>query len=443
MAGFSGPNLLVAVVVVILLAVHARAADQVLHLDRVTVHATDLPEPDARALAATLAAARDVYTALGFDMPDKITLHVQCGPDHPTRLSTDGHSSVTLSIKSPKALARPAKTGAFHLYGLCHELGHVGMYRTLKERDWMTTPAAEGWAHYVGGVVVDRVHAKHGEALWTPDPYDYRTDGTARLARQLAAKSPDDVTRAAGLWQQLDALLGPEQMPKLFAAWQAAKVDPAKPHGALLAALLSGSDPAKKPALEAWWKSAAPLFVQPRPASDFKPATIDPKLLEPDPVTLKPDDDAPDGKKSIAGGAHARTFATPAPGQWYLRAVHVHAGRYGPAQAPNTQFDLTLCDKDNRPIITWKHPYKLVPRGQSQWLRIETPPTLVPDSFTVTLTFRPTAQSGVFVSLDTSTNGHSLSSPPGAKPAPLAAGDWMLRPDLSRPKAADALSGQQ
>src|SRR5205807_1519353 len=138
------------------------------------------------------------------------------------RLFNDGRDYIVLSVKSPNALARPQRSGTFLLYGLCHELGHVAMYRILTDRDWLTTAGAEGFAHYAGSVVVDAVYNARGEKLWW-DPYDYRADGAARLAKQLADPKPSDVAKAAGLWQDLDAIIGHKKFPTLFAAWQNAQ----------------------------------------------------------------------------------------------------------------------------------------------------------------------------------------------------------------------------
>jgi hypothetical protein len=56
--------------------------------------------------------------------------------------------------------------------------------------------------------------------------------------------------------------------------------------------------------------------------------------------------------------------------------------------------------------------------------------------------FRPTAQNGVFVSRDAGTSGHSRVATPGAAGEPFKQGDWMIRVELDRPKAADALRKQ-
>jgi RNA polymerase sigma-70 factor (ECF subfamily) len=182
-------------------------------------------------------------------------------------------------------------------------------------------------------------------------------------------------------------------------------------------------------------------------ASAFKKAGIDKAKLERRPVKRELDDDVPDGKKSIAGGGHARRFRAPGAGEWYLTAVSVHGGRYGAANPPaSATFDVALCDETMRPVAAWKHPYRLFGRGDSKWVRIEIPPTRVPpgaEGFYVALDFRPTATQGVYVSFDASTKGGeeagSRVATPGKAGQPFAAGDWMVRVELDRPQSSDAL----
>lgn len=149
----------------------------------------------AGALAETVRAAREVYIDLGFDMPETVNLSVTCGDGVGSRLFNDGKDQLFLSISSLDSLAPPAKSGIFNIYGICHELGHIAMYRTLKNRDWLANGAAEGWAHFIGSAVVDRVFAAKGESLW-PEPYDYRQDGMARLQKDVASKEPSEMTTA-------------------------------------------------------------------------------------------------------------------------------------------------------------------------------------------------------------------------------------------------------
>jgi hypothetical protein len=396
----------------------------------------------AAAIANVISAARDVYSReFAADMPGTIVCRVQCGPGHEMRLFNDGKDSVTLSMPSADKLARPAKSGAFVLYGLCHELGHLAMYRVLTERDWMTGAAAEGWAHYAGSVVVDFVFKDKGERAWS-DPYDYRADGTARLEKQLAGASASDVVRAAGKWKELEKIVGRKEVVRAFAAWQAAKVDLAAPSPALLTAAVTAA-PSKKDALTEWWTAAAPLFVESRPASGFKKVQTDPSKLTGRPVSIAKDDGTAEGRKSIAGGGHARLFEAPGPGQWYLRSVSIFGSRYGPRDAPaGADFEIALCDSEMRPITSWKKPYNVFDRGESKWVKVDVPPTLVPTKFYVCAVFRPTASSGVFVSFDDSTHGDSRIATPGKLGEEFKQGDWMIRVEVDQPKSADALRGQ-
>jgi hypothetical protein len=441
----------IAVLVLLLSIPSARGA--VATAPHVRVEYDGISGAQAQAIADTLSAAHAAYAEhFGFDMPGMIHCAVECGAGKPTRLFTDGNDRVFLSLPSADKLARPAKSGTFHLYGLCHELGHVAMYRALKNRDWMTTAAAEGWAHYAGSVVVDFVYAAHGEKLWAHDPYDYRADGTGRLEKQLKEESPSEVARGAGEWQKLAAIVGLRGFIKVFEDWQGAKVDPSGPPpvAAALAEVLARRDADKADALAKWWSGAAPLFVDAREASAFRKAGIDRSKLERRPVKLELDDGKSDGRKSIAGGGHARRFRAPGAGDWYLTGVSIYGARYGAATPPaDATFDVALCDAEMKPVAVWKQPYRLFARGQERWVRVDLPPTRVPPGdggFYVCVQFRPTATQGVFVSFDESTRGaaerSSLVATPGAAGNPFDAGDWMIRAELDRPRDADALGGK-
>jgi hypothetical protein len=415
----------------------------------VTVNYTNLDTAPATSIAKTLSAARAAYIdAFGFDMPQTITATVTIGPNEPTRLYTDGNDRAFLSLPDAAKLAKPQSSGVFNLYGMCHELGHMAMYRTLKDRDWLSTAGAEGFAHYTGSVVVDLVYEQEGEKLWH-DPYDYRADGTARLKRQFESANRSDIDRGAQQWWKLEQIIGKKSFPALFGAWQAAKIDPAKADAALIAETIKlHAD--KKDALTAWWKLAAPILIEKTGASSFAKQTIAPNKLTGKPTILRNDDDAPDGKKSIAGSGHLRRFTTPdapkagdnaaadktAPTDYYVTALQIHAARYGPGQAPPTQFDVALCDEQNRVIATFKFPYAAVPRAaNAQWVRLTLPtPTRLPKDFLVAVSFKPTASSGIFMSLDNSTSGQSQTGLAGKHAAPLKDADWMIRAELDRAK---------
>jgi hypothetical protein len=337
-----------------------------------------------------------------------------------------------------KQLAPPVRSGTFIIYGLCHELGHVAMYRLLEDRDWMTSAAAEGWAHYAGSVVVDHVFEAEGAKLW-PQAYNYRLDGSARLRRQLSMARKSDTVRAAGQWQKLAGIIGEKAMPALFEAWQAAEIDATKPADALLDVLLK-KHADRSGDLRLWWRDAEPLFVQKRAASDVAAQTVDAKRLAGKPATLALDDGGHEGRKSIAGGGHARAFEAPGEGagQWFLTHVSFHGARYG--RNRDASFEIALCDEQLRPIASWKQPYERVEIGRMQWWSFDIPPTRVPAKFIVCLRFDPTATHGVYLGYDNSTRGDSQVGVPGKPGKPFSDGDWMIRVKVDQLKEADALN---
>ena len=426
------------VLIVLWMVPQAGGADDVVEIPHAKVFYEGIEARQAEAFAATTAAAREVYAkTFKFDMPETVIGHVKCSPAETTRLYTGGQDSLFLSIPSAEKLARPDRSGVFNVYGICHELGHIAMYRVLIDRDWMSSPAAEGWAGFAGAVVVDEVFAARGEQLWC-DPYDYGKDGTARLDQQLASKRPSAVVRAAGAWQKLEAIVGRQGFARLFAAWQSATIDPADPADKLLA-VAQELFPKKNEALAAWWKTNHALFVEKRRSSKIKAKRIPSSRLSGDPLVLTLDDDTSEGKKSIAGGGHARKFTAPGNGEWYLRAVWLYGTRYGHPKPPNTTFDVGLCDHEMKTITVSKKPYKTFDRGAMRWVRMEVRPTRVPATFYVCLNFRPARTRGVYVGFDTSTRGNSLVATPGKPGSPFDQGDWMIRVELDQPKTANPL----
>jgi hypothetical protein len=411
----------------------APAAEQVLEVPGARVTCDGVGETWATAIGRVTAAARNAAAAWGYDVPATVHVQVTCGPDQDVRLFNGGKERVYLSIRSEQDLRKPSVTGTYHLYGLCHEVGHLAQYRPVARHDWMTTACAEGWAHWLGSRLVDAVHAKEGPSLW-PDAYDYRADGTARLARQWKQPNPGETAVGAGLWKDLHALIGDKGLAALFKAWGQAKVDPGDPAPALgnMVNLVGRGEAA----VAAWWKRAAPVFVQVREGSAFEAKTIAPRDLSGRPVTLKVDDGTPAGRNSMAGSGHAVRFQVAQADKWYLRGVMIHGSRYGGSRAPEEDFHVWLCDADFRAIAEFAFPYKAFDRGEATWvpLPIRTP-TLVPKEFIVCVGFNPTGSKGVFVSRDASGSGKTLAGLPGKGAQSFGAGDWLIRAVVDRKPA--------
>jgi hypothetical protein len=178
MSDFPTIGFLLLAVVCFFAAAPVDAAEEI--RDGVVVNYNGISQEYAAAIARTVSAARDVaFSRFGFDMPETITVAVQADPNANVRLFNDGQDRFSLTVRTEADLREPSESGIFHLYGLCHEVAHLAMYRPIHDKRWMTTAAAEGWAHYLGSRIVDEVHQREGADLW-PDRYDYLSDGTRR-----------------------------------------------------------------------------------------------------------------------------------------------------------------------------------------------------------------------------------------------------------------------
>lgn len=413
----------------------ARAEEKVCRLDHAVVAYDGIPDDYAQAIARTVEAARQAAVELfAFDMPETITVAVTCDAKARVRLFNDGQDRFSLTVRSAKDLRKPAASGIFHLYGLCHEVGHLAMYRPIRDHSWMTVAAAEGWAHYVGSRLVDEVHARQGPDLW-PDRYGYLADGMQRLARQLATGNPGDVGRGADLWKELAAIVGDKGLAPILQTWAKAEIDPADPGAAVRKALLAANDDKR---LADWWNKAEPQFIFKRPRSDFAARTLSPRDLAGQPEELAHDDGTAAGKKSIAGGGHAVRFEVTGD-TFYLTAVRIHGSRYGTPQAPNEDFHVWLCDAEMKAIADYPLPYSLFDRGEARWVTLRIPPTNVPSKFIVCVGFNPTATKGVFVSRDAASGGNSLSGLPGGGAGQFGEGDWLIRAVVDQARGADPL----
>ena len=417
------------IAVLLVLAGPVFAAEQTYRADHVVVTYAGTGEPYPAAMARVIAAARGLAAGdFGFDMPETVYLRVSVGPQEQVRLFTDGKDRFTLSARAEKDLHKPSETGIFHLYGMCHELGHLAQYRLNVRHDWLTTAGAEGWAHYLGSRLVDGVYAREGEKLW-PDAYDYRADGMARLTRQLESDRRDEVTAGAGLWMELAQIVGDKGLAPIFNAWGQVQVDASDPGPALGKALLAAGN---EPRLADWWKRAEPVLVAKRAKSGFAAKALAVKDLSGKPKTLAHDDGTSAGPMSLAGGGHAVRFETP-DGTWYLTAVSVYGSAYG-AAAPGETFHVWLCDEEFKTVADFALPYSAFQRGDPKWVPLSVTPTQAPPKFIVCVGFNPTATKGVFVHRDKEADGNSLVGLPGGKAEPFAKGDWMIRVQIDQAK---------
>jgi len=389
-----------------------------------------LPDAYAQAILTTAATARRIYAeTLHADVPATVTATLRKSASERTSLWTDGISHFFLTLYSVDDLAPPRQSGYFHLYGICHELGHIAMYRRIRELG-LPEGIGEGWAHYAGSVVVDEVYKQQGEKLW-PVPYDYREDGTARLAKQVA--DPRDATeKAAAAFYQAGQRYG---HATVFAAMNAASEG--KPYGRDLmprfvkALVKLTGDPA-----------AAQRFPQELLTSQVKwetkergitEETTKGEVTEKDAtgVLLRYDSGHSDGMRSTSGSGHAVAFRCPA-GAWAVDEVRMYGMRYGTTEPPKVNFTIYLCDRSFNIIKEIEQPYSKLSYGDKpEWNRFTFEPVAVPEAFYVCVYFDATYDRGFYVHFEKGhTPNHSYAALPLSFISEAKEGDWMIRVHL-------------
>ena len=400
----------------------ASIAVEELKFDHVVVSYSGISKEYAQAIGRTVATARDAAVEqFGFDMSKTIQVKVNLDPSAQVRLFNDGADNINLTIRGEENLLKPGTSGVFQIYGMCHEVGHMAMYRLIRDHSWLTSEGAEGWAHYMGSRLVDVVYAKEGADLW-PDRYDYREDGMKRLEKQLSAEKPAPLAKAAGAWKQLSGIVGDKNIAPIFRAWGEAKFDPADPGESLGKVLLDKSSEQT----EQWWSDAQDILVFKRAKSKVAADTVEADKLKGKTQELAHDDGKEAGKQSIAGGGHAVRFQAPGD-SCYVTEVRIYGSRYGMPAPPKENFHVWLCDKDFKVITDNQFPYSKFQRGNTRWVALKIKPTRVPQDFIVCAGFNPTATKGVYLHYDAEGSGNSLVGLPGENAEDFDKGDWMIR----------------
>lgn len=411
------------------------AVEEVYRIENAVVMYEGIGQQYTQGIARVAAAARTVAVEqFGCDMPETIKISARRDAKQAVRLFNDGQDRLYLTIRTAKDLLKPSESGVFHIYGLCHEIGHLAMYRIIRDHSWLSSAAAEGWAHYIGSRIVDGVYAQEKEELW-PDKYNYLADGTARLNKQLAGPSPSGLIKAVGFWIELADIVGDKGFVAVFKAWASADVDPADPGAALRKALLAVKT---DPRLGQWWNKAEPVLVFKRPKSGFAARTAERKDLAGQPMELAHDDGRQLKKRSIAGSGHAVRFKVP-DDSWYLTGAQIYGSRYGYPAPPKEDFHIWLCDSNFQTIADFPQPYAKFKRGNPKWVDLTLKPTNVPSEFIVCVGFNPTGTKGVFVGYDESGTGNSFTGLAGRKGRVFSEGDWLVRVRLDQLKIADSL----
>ena len=404
---------------------------------RVTARYARFDRKYATALARILSEAVKVYEELGFKMPEKLTFDACIEPSG-TALWTDGESAVFLTLRSKELLAPSTRTGVFNIYGMCHELGHIAMYKDMESMIGLPAGVGEGWAHYVGSVVVSEVARRLGKGIW-PEPYDVSdVEGMGRLRRQAdlaLGKTWDEMdatTRASLVFYRLESEYGREKVTSAMVSALARH-----PSGKDLMGLVLGRVRAVVGSQRAAdWVPASVIVAkiewkvkERNPGDEF---FADQKVEKDESgVQLSYDDGIMDTKLSSSGCGYTVLFRAPE-GSWQLDGVKLFGSRYGTDEPPKEDFSIYVCDEDFNPLHTIRLPYGIFERGEERWYDLKFDPVDVPSKFYVCVDFQATASKGVYVGQDAKAErSHSYMALPYTYVGDMRSKvDWMIRAHL-------------
>jgi len=375
----------------------------------------------AKAIAAIYDCACDGYKEIfGLDLPKSVTITVSTGAPE-TRLWNDGDRHIYLQLASDRDLN--PDSGYFHIYGMCHEPGHIAMYSKLETVAGLPDGVGEGWAHYCGSLVLDYVFAKLGQNAW-PVPHDYSWQGKARLIKGCGASEKDAMMTAACAFYAIGEKYGHDKVG--YAMRSALN---RKPKGTELMGLFAKAIDA---VTNRKGSALIPDSVRRGKVVVEKPTVVLPGRAAPSGAVLYDDgwigydDDGEDGMRSIAGSGHAVEFHVKRGGT--LKAVKLKGSRYGYPQS-DSKFEIYIMDNQFNVIDSASLPFmEFAQRGQQlYWREFNLKGIKVPEDFIVLFSFDPTATDGVYVGYDANAHGHSYTALPAGHAKQFSEGDWMIR----------------
>ena len=389
----------------------------------------------AKALLAVASASRDIYeNVYHSDMPKTVELNVVKDSMGGTSLWNDGQSQIFLTVESEDKLLPPKRSGVFNIYGICHEMGHMTMYRHINMIG-LPNGVGEAWGDYAGSVVTDEVYKRLGERVW-PEPYDYREDGMKRFRANETNQdllNDEQSFRVAAKFLVANDKYGAE---KVFAAMnEAVKGDvygkDVMPRFVDALAKSTGDPAAKEIFPKEMISPEMRWQVADRNITDSTVEGLS-AVEDSSGLTLKYDDGKSDGKRSTAGSGHAVVFKRPA-GNWAVDAVEMYGSRYGTKEPPKENFQIFICDGDFNVIKEIDEPYSKLTYDE-KWYRFDFEPVSVPEGFYVCIFFNPTATKGFYMNYDSDVKkSHSKSALPWTFISDLNdKWDWMIRAHLTK-----------
>lgn len=376
-------------------------------------------------------------TDLGLSLPDRITVNLKLDPNAvKTPFSTDTKDQIYAPIASMKEL-RP-KSGVNHLYGLCHEMGHIALRHGMRSVFQVHQDVEEALVALLGTIVLDYVYDQKGPNLW-PVPFDYkRAQGTAllrKLIQTLPLKDPHVAEK--GFWR-LYQTLGKAQFSL---ALKRCLKD--RPSGAdFLPSFLSEIQKVSGksfPGLFPEQLMQAPFTWTPGPP-DLRDETLF-KALQVTPtgndaIDLKYHSRSlsskPERRESIEGMAYFQLFRLPWEGGGsVLLSVEIFGCRFGSREDDDAEVVVWVCDSKMKILAERKFAYREL-NWECGWCSVPwKEPVDIARVFFVGIFFDANADKGYHMGFQKDVSGHSYTGTPWGITL-LKDKDWLFRVKVAK-----------
>lgn len=168
-------------------------------------------EKYALASIKVLELVREKAIESGFDLPDKIKFEIKRTDRNVLWVDKKSLNKITWEYTSLDNFLPPSKSKKKNVYGLCHEIGHLCMYRTFyKNNLYLSYNYRESWADYFGNLMIDSVYHKLGTDIW-PEPHNYtKTSGMTFLRNRISNNNPNlkEFNACSQFWIELSDKIG-------------------------------------------------------------------------------------------------------------------------------------------------------------------------------------------------------------------------------------------
>ncbi|NQU44666.1 hypothetical protein HQ520_15350 [bacterium] len=369
-----------------------------------------------------------LHKGLNVSMPGEIVMDLEGDLEGEQKLWHDREGAIHIRINSPEQLNPPNEGGVLLIYGVCHELSQMALYRHITTPTGIGPAMAEGWPFYAGSVLVDLVSTKLGAATW-PVPYDFaEAEGTGRLRRTFKGKGWGGLSheqRGARVFWEL------EQRHGRKAVWEAfGRALASHPTGTMLLPTffealqsVTGDPNAGKELPEEAFQRRVKWLTADRdvPVSFFEGQKIE---RDDRGALLLYDNGEAKTQHALAGSGHTVLFRRPE-GNWKADWIGVHAGRYGSSEVKGCGI-LYLLDKDFKTFYQKEIDYDRF-SDKPGWVTLPVDADL-PERFYVCVFMDPTAERGVSVFQDNSKGRlHAYGALPESHIRNAKGGEWMIR----------------